>query len=470
MHGTRLKKVLIQSMPYVYIGNKPALLDDRDLENIEFVTLPSGGHSVQQDQILFRTHSGFYGVAVFANGEGHASFERGARMMSLGIITDLRTWSLNTEIPDIFINDILKKHLSDCLDLRVDYDALKCLVRVPLPIEAGPSETSHTCPNLSRFVQLFGIHVFTLWKYALLKKRILFYGRPPVSVLCDRVRHVLALLDGVPRNHARLQPWFYVNLHDIDRMTDQDGFIACTTDSIFKSKPDTYDVYFDGTAPIYPPTSHGPAYTASETDRKRYVKMDQECGRQLYFSDELAPSSASEDGEERSRSVPATRDRVGKLVKDHFRRGYRRLKSASQIPPSSRPSTHSPTMSSSSSPRPNTRGQGDMIHMHRSKPLQDFIYALNTRLFTYLDELVSRGQTHFGPAEFDQLGLHPFYDREFMKQLVRVYGVPLRMGHHGASVLRKVGGGSSSVHGGGSSSPALLCSRAVDDEECTYIT
>ena len=41
-------------------------------------------------------------------------------------------------------------------------------------------------------------------------------------------------------------PQFYVNVADIDRLRDMDSYVACTTEKIFQTKAELYDVFIDG--------------------------------------------------------------------------------------------------------------------------------------------------------------------------------------------------------------------------------
>ena len=57
-------------------------------------------------------------------------------------------------------------------------------------------QITHPAGCFPQFVKFFGEHIFVLWKFVLLQKRILFFSPPPVGVACYRggcviITHVL---------------------------------------------------------------------------------------------------------------------------------------------------------------------------------------------------------------------------------------------------------------------------------------
>lgn len=72
--------------------------------------------------------------------------------------------------------------------------------------------------------------MFSLWRLALLKKRILIVSSPPVGILCYRVYCTSVLASHNIDNldlHTELNPLFFVNVADIDMLEKETSFIAC---------------------------------------------------------------------------------------------------------------------------------------------------------------------------------------------------------------------------------------------------
>lgn len=47
-------------------------------------------------------------------------------------------------------------------------------------------QITHPAGCFPQFIKFFGEHIFVLWKFVLLQKRILFFSPPPVGVSCYR--------------------------------------------------------------------------------------------------------------------------------------------------------------------------------------------------------------------------------------------------------------------------------------------
>lgn len=48
------------------------------------------------------------------------------------------------------------------------------------------SQITHPAGCMSQFIKFFGEQILVLWKFALLRKRILIFSPPPVGVVCYR--------------------------------------------------------------------------------------------------------------------------------------------------------------------------------------------------------------------------------------------------------------------------------------------
>ena len=101
------------------------------------------------------------------------------------------------------------------------------------------------CP-FTRFALYFGPVIFTLWRYVLLNKRVIFYSVPPISDLCARVFCASQMINTsfeFINKRQHLKPFFYVNVMDIEQLQQQPFYIACTTEKIFESKDHLYDLF-----------------------------------------------------------------------------------------------------------------------------------------------------------------------------------------------------------------------------------
>ncbi|KNC50712.1 uncharacterized protein AMSG_06596, partial [Thecamonas trahens ATCC 50062] len=131
--------------------------------------------------------------------------------------------------------------------------------------------------RFENFVRYFGPSIFVLWKAMLLKKRILFFSRPPIEVVCFRVFFacLLAHHDIPMVFDMALNPLFYVSVADIDQLeqyaADRTPFVACTTEAIFAEKPALYDVYVNNqTVVLANPDTDAKALALTHADRARY--------------------------------------------------------------------------------------------------------------------------------------------------------------------------------------------------------
>jgi len=47
-------------------------------------------------------------------------------------------------------------------------------------------QITHPAGCMSQFIQFFGEQIMVLWKFALLRKRVLIFSPPPIGVVCYR--------------------------------------------------------------------------------------------------------------------------------------------------------------------------------------------------------------------------------------------------------------------------------------------
>ncbi|KAG0202429.1 hypothetical protein BGX33_009715 [Mortierella sp. NVP41] len=271
------------------------------LDGVEYSALPSGLHSTPQDVIYFQLE-GCVGVAVYKNTPADRDEHRGARMIAVGVLVkpSAETGRCGQVWRHIdFLKSRAGHHVlegSDTTDL-VDYFAThKTPTPAPRPSSSSSSKrdsyramnrrrvsrsftlsepvhalqsaaggmsdstdadeipVSHPSHHFLQLVESLGPSVYTLWKAALTRKRILIYTPPPIESTCLTVYNI-CLMATIPsgelplaqtRSSERLQPLFCVGIHDIDHMTSlRGGFVACTTDKLFLYKPHLFDVLVD---------------------------------------------------------------------------------------------------------------------------------------------------------------------------------------------------------------------------------
>ncbi|OQR76879.1 protein LCHN-like [Tropilaelaps mercedesae] len=260
--------------------------EELDVNGIEFKAMASGAHRTSDDFIYFKRGS-YFGLACFEKLDIDSAIERGARMKSVGVLT--RSYSLlhvhrgflQTQVRHLLekpgnYGDLLHffQHKRDAIGRhRVDNDSIATsynkvfagghlMTEVDLAtlddgtekIDVGSympavMEITHPAGCFSQFLNYFGEKVFALWRFALLRKRILFFSQPPIGVVCFRVYCTSTLVAHVHPNVEKCSklcpPQFYVNIADIDGIASLSSYVACTTEKIFESKLSLYDLYID---------------------------------------------------------------------------------------------------------------------------------------------------------------------------------------------------------------------------------
>jgi hypothetical protein len=179
---------------------------------------------------------------------------------------------------------------------------------------------------------VFGPLVFRLQQAALLRKRILFVGPPPVRATCEFVYN-LSVLSTIPgslnellapgaEGLLRLRSLFSIGVHDIPLLeklgpngdggainTEHEpasrGWVACTTDEIIATKSKLYDIIVE-MPPSYdsPPaerrwptikTSDGAIVKASQRDLWRYKLLHHELWKYRNASSVANEAEESDD-------------------------------------------------------------------------------------------------------------------------------------------------------------------------------
>ncbi|KAL5115497.1 hypothetical protein ACEQ8H_006638 [Pleosporales sp. CAS-2024a] len=305
------------------------------LENaVEYKSLPSGLHSQASDLVYF-THAGYAGLSAFARGEAGAE-ERHASFVAVGILARRdgvlgRAWGVAGRLQSVAktIADDDEGSTAPLEELWAEHTSRAH--GETAAAAAGDEErlpAFHPARAMLPYLDMFGPLVFRLQQAALLRKRILFVGRPPVRAMCEFV-YILSILSSLsPRDadlllpgteaRLRLPTLFSVGVHDIaalETLTDG-GWAACTTDEIIATKSSLYDVLVEMPDAHAEPkrwprlrTSAGTLMKASQRDVARYKMVHKELFK--HRSGGSAARYTDNDNDDASDSAPlASRDSI----------------------------------------------------------------------------------------------------------------------------------------------------------------
>ncbi|KAA8568377.1 hypothetical protein MFRU_029g00950 [Monilinia fructicola] len=237
---------------------------------VEYRSLPSGLHTVEEDLIYF-THDNYAGLSAFVNAPANEQ-SRNARMIAVGIMVPLsygrlgRSWKHAESLKDIASELILdeskterleefwEKHKGEDSGKAKDTDSLldspssaRFKSRNTPPKSTGhnrnrsasdgaallpPGHTLsvyHPAWSLPRLLETFGPMIFPIHRAALLRKRILISAHAPVHETCDFV-YDISVLSNIPLAVSdlleptappqRLRPLFSIGVHDIPLLED----------------------------------------------------------------------------------------------------------------------------------------------------------------------------------------------------------------------------------------------------------
>ncbi|RKP12099.1 hypothetical protein BJ684DRAFT_17379 [Piptocephalis cylindrospora] len=285
-----------------------------DLAGLEFAALPSGLHLVDRDCVYFSKNT-YYGVSIFENyalgDDPAAAAERGARMAAAGILTP-RYPRLHRHVE--FLREAISYH---AIDPVITQQLLTQYYHQHRQPDEGPHRRSslqsppsqllsiprvrrlhahHPARHFGRLLEQLGPSVFSLWKYALLSKRILFSSTPPLEPLGNYVYSTCLMaavasdLVDKPYPPEVVSPLFCVGINDVMRLSVLDHYVACTSDRVLKEKGELYDVLIhpriiprQGDTPpqevleIYPSESCSPEVSAmlrpNAADRRRFSEL-----------------------------------------------------------------------------------------------------------------------------------------------------------------------------------------------------
>ncbi|KAF2653077.1 hypothetical protein K491DRAFT_634523 [Lophiostoma macrostomum CBS 122681] len=262
---------------------------------VEYKSLPSGLHAVKRDLVYF-VHEEYAGVSAFVNGPADDA-ERGAQFVAVGGLVRLsygrlgRGWLVAgglegiartiSENPDDttpleeFWEQQSKPQRSGSTPKAENNKGHSRARALSTVTAVTPSDQSlppyHPARSIVQYIETFGPLVFRLQQAALLRKRILFVGPPPVRKTCEYVYNlsVLASIPTFARSllptqdtaSFRLRSLFSLGVHDISYLESLQrqpkqyssspssstaetgtGWVACTTDEIIATKPHLYDI------------------------------------------------------------------------------------------------------------------------------------------------------------------------------------------------------------------------------------
>ncbi|KAM3070319.1 hypothetical protein ACMFMG_010151 [Clarireedia jacksonii] len=252
---------------------------------VEYRSLPSGLHTVEEDLIYF-THDNYAGLSVFVNVPADEG-SRNARMIAVGIMVPLsygrlgRSWKHAECLKDIAKELILdesktkrlenywESHKAEDLSTNKDTDwLLDSPSSIKFKFPSTPTKakghsrmrsasdgttllppghtlsTYHPAWSLPRLLETFGPMIFPIYRAALLRKRILISAHAPVHETCDFV-YDISVLSNIPLAVSellepgalpqRLRPLFSIGVHDIPLLEDD-----LKASQIKASSEDTY--------------------------------------------------------------------------------------------------------------------------------------------------------------------------------------------------------------------------------------
>uniref|UniRef100_A0AAQ6A9E3 DENN domain-containing protein 11 n=1 Tax=Amphiprion ocellaris TaxID=80972 RepID=A0AAQ6A9E3_AMPOC len=274
---------------------------DINLDGVEFKSMASGSHRITSDFIYFRKGC-YFGLACFANMPVESELERGARMKSVGILSP--SYTLLYRYMHFLENQV--RHQLQCPGQYSPLEAFYEDKKAVLPptgnglVNACPTwsvttinrcmhpemKITHPAGCMSQFIQFFGEQIMVLWKFALLRKRLLIFSPPPVGVVCYRVYCCCCLanvsLPGIGVSVPELRPFFYINIADITTLETEMSYVACTTEKIFEEKKELYDVYIDNQN-VKTHRSHlQPLLRLNAADKEKYRKLSEQRQLLLY--------------------------------------------------------------------------------------------------------------------------------------------------------------------------------------------
>nr|XP_019959153.1 PREDICTED: protein LCHN-like [Paralichthys olivaceus] len=269
----------------------------------------------QEDVQCYFRKGCYFGLACFANMPVESELERGARMKSVGILSP--SYTLLYRYMHFLENQV--RHQLQCPGQYSPLEAFYEDKKAVLPptgnglVTACPTwsvttinrcmhpemKITHPAGCMSQFIQFFGEQIMVLWKFALLRKRLLIFSPPPVGVVCYRVYCLCCLanvsLPGIGISVPELRPFFYINIADITTLETEMSYVACTTEKIFEEKKELYDVYIDNQN-VKTHRSHlQPLLRLNAADKEKYRKLSEQRQLLLYSQEVDGDCTSNEE-------------------------------------------------------------------------------------------------------------------------------------------------------------------------------
>ncbi|XP_048123503.1 DENN domain-containing protein 11-like isoform X2 [Alosa alosa] len=272
------------------------LPQDLNLDGVEFKSMSSGSHRIASDFVYFRKDS-YFGLACFANLPVESELERGVRMKSVGILSPSYTTLYHHMA-------FLENQVRDQLRCPGQYSALESFfdqkkgllpartarnnvaaLSTPKHFMTPEMKVTHPDGCMSQFVQFFGEQIMVLWKFSLLRRRILIFSPPPVGEVCYRG----------------------------------------TTERIFEEKKHLFDIYVDNQNVQTHRESLQPLLRITSSDREKYKKLQEKrkrlVGHSSYTEEELFTLFFSELNTKIFQTLLEVASSVDRaLTKEHVRR------------------------------------------------------------------------------------------------------------------------------------------------------
>ncbi|XP_041457578.1 DENN domain-containing protein 11-like [Lytechinus variegatus] len=311
------------------------LPNDINLDGVEFKAMASGSHTVLTDFIYFRKDR-YYGLSCFENMHVESAAERGARMKSVGVLSTSYTM-LHRHMK--FLEHQVR-HLLHSPGRYEDLEAFFSDHKASLPLSRDSSwegiasvlhssssplhqnastvvnssqltppssdehhphmKITHPAGCFSQFLSFFGEQIFTLWKFILLRKRVLFFSPPPIGVVCYKVycASLMSHHDVILNSAIEQKPYFYVNIADIDTLESEMSYIACTTEKIFQEKQSLYDVYVDNQNVTTHAANLKDLLRPNEVDKEKFMRLNNQRATAVFNAREQGVEPSSEEDDE----------------------------------------------------------------------------------------------------------------------------------------------------------------------------
>ncbi|RVX65880.1 hypothetical protein B0A52_10244 [Exophiala mesophila] len=201
---------------------------------VEFKSLPSGLHNVEEDLVYF-VHQGYVGLSAFLNQPDEQS-ERKARMLAVGVLVPLdqgrigRIWLHGQGLKDLARSQI--QDVQNTSKLEEFWNQNK--------LEPGQDTANTPAESSDQLSKSKGYQ----------KSQSMMYNLSILSSISPQTSSASGIPDAF---HSKLRPLFTIGVSDItslqqdardrsDTATTEQGWVACTTDDVLSTKPELYDL------------------------------------------------------------------------------------------------------------------------------------------------------------------------------------------------------------------------------------